>query len=87
MESRGAGTLLSYRSEIDRTNVNGEVKQNRGYEAHRDFAVLVARLVCFATAPVRARGAYVVTSFALLLPLPGASRGSDLYNRGMYLCA
>lgn len=43
---RQVGTLSNMRAEIHRTNVNGKVKDNQGYEAHKDFAVLLTRCVC-----------------------------------------
>jgi len=38
-------TLNRIRAELRRTNVNGDVKAGGGYEAHKDFAVVVARYV------------------------------------------
>ena len=41
--ARVVGTLSNLKAVLHRTNVNGQVKANSGYEAHKDFAELSLR--------------------------------------------
>ena len=40
---RSEGTIPNLKGDIKRDNVNGHVKENQAYEAHKDFAMIVLR--------------------------------------------